>query len=335
MRRREFITLLGGAAAASSSLWPRTARAQQTRLVGVLMNGSVKEAQLQANVTAFMNGLRDLGWVEGRNLRLNVRYNEGNAASARMQAAELVALAPEVILSASTTNLRALQGATRVIPIVFLQVSDPVMQGFVATITKPGGNITGFSAYEFSIGGKWLELLKQMSPGLARVGVMSNPDTSPQSELFIRAIEAAAPSFGLQVAAAPVRTIEDIEAVTKSYGSQGSGGLILPTDSFTRLHLKTIAERAIQFRMPVIAAFPEFVDDGGLMFYGTTTREQLAIQFRAAASYVDRILKGAKPGDLPVQGATTYGLFINRKTATALGLEIPARLLFTAERVIE
>jgi putative ABC transport system substrate-binding protein len=331
MRRREFIALLGGAAA----VWPFAARAQQSRLVGVLMNGSAKEAHIQSNLTNLIQGLRDLGWVEGGNLRLNVRWNEGIAANARIHAAELVALAPDVIVSPSTNNLLALQGATRVIPIVFLQVSDPVAQGFVSTITRPGGNITGFSAYEFSIGGKWLELLKQMSPGLARVGVMSNPDTSPQSQLFTRAIEAAGPSLGVQVASTPVRSVAEFEPLIRRYAGQGSGGFILPTDSFTRIHLKAIAELALQSRVPVIAAFPEFVDAGGLMFYGATTLDQLGVQFREAASYVDRILKGAKPGELPIQGATRYELFINRKTATALGLEIPARLHFTAERVIE
>jgi putative ABC transport system substrate-binding protein len=331
MRRREFISLVGGAAAA----WPLAARAQQSRLVAMLMNGSDKEAQLQSNVAAFVGGLRDIGWVEGRNLILNVRYNDGVAANARTHAAELVALSPAAILSASTTNLKALQGATRAIPIVFVQVSDPVAQGFVTTVTKPGGNITGFSAYEFSVGGKWLELLKQMSPGLAHIGVMSNPDTSPQTQLFIRAIESAAPSFGIQAAVAPVRTVEEIETVIRSYGDRGGGGFILPTDSFTRLHLKLIADRSIQFRIPTIAAFPEFIDSGGLMFYGSTTSDELATQYRNAASYIDRILKGAKVGDLPIQGASRFGLFINRRTATALGLEIPARLLFTAEKVIE
>jgi putative ABC transport system substrate-binding protein len=219
---------------------------------------------------------------------LNVRYNDGVAANARTHAAELVALSPAAILSASTTNLKALQGATRAIPIVFVQVSDPVAQGFVTTVTKPGGNITGFSAYEFSVGGKWLELLKQMSPGLAHIGVMSNPDTSPQTQLFIRAIESAAPSFGIQAAVAPVRTVEEIESVIRSYGNRGGGGFILPTDSFTRLHLKLIADRSIQFRIPTIAAFPEFIDSGGLMFYGSTTSDELATQYRNAASYIDR-----------------------------------------------
>jgi putative tryptophan/tyrosine transport system substrate-binding protein len=242
MRRREFIALLGGTAAG----WP-VARAQQTRLVGVLLNGSEKEAQLQTNLKALLEGLRDAGWVEGRNLRLNVRFNEGMAANARMHAAELVALSPAAIVSASTTDLKALQAATRVIPIVFLQVSDPVAQGFVTTDTKPGGNITGFSAYEFSIGGKWAELLKEVAPKLNHVGVMSNPDTSPQTQFFNRAIDAAAASFGVKAEPAPVRTVEDIEAVMRRYAGEGNGGFILPTDSFTRLHLKLIAERAIQF----------------------------------------------------------------------------------------
>lgn len=331
MRRRDFILFLGGTAAA----WPLSAHAQSPRLVGVLMNGSASETLVQANVSALKAGLHDLKWVEGRNLRTEIRWNGGSAENARVHAAELVKLAPDAIVSASTTNLRALRGATRVIPIVFLQVSDPVAQGFVTSVTRPDGNMTGFSAFEFAIGGKWLELLKEIAPKVTRVGVMFNPDTSPQSRFFMRAIEAAAPKFAVEVAAAPVRDSADIERALERYAKPANGGLILPTDSFTRLREKRIAELAIQHLVPVIAAVGDFIDHGGLMFYGPTTGDQLVMQFRQAASYVDRILKGAKPADLPIQSPSKFSLFINRKTAAALGLEIPPKLLFTAERVIE
>jgi putative ABC transport system substrate-binding protein len=329
VKRREFITFLGGAAT-----WPLAARAQPTRLVGLLMNGNPSEPSVQANVAAFVRGLAARGWLEGKNLRLEVRWNGGTRERAQANASEIVGLAPDVILAASTTNLMAGQLATRAIPIVFLQVSDPVAQGFVKSITKPEGNITGFSAYEFSVGGKWLELLKLIAPGVMRVGVMFNPDTSPQSKFFLSAVEAAGSTFGVGVAAIPVRTSGEIEVGIKELPDKSSG-LMLPTDTFTRLRQQQIAAMAAQHRVPSLSASPEFVDAGGLMFYGSGMVEQMLEQFDQAAAYVDRILKGAKPGELPIQSAAKFSLFINRKTATALGLEIPARLLFTAERVIE
>jgi putative ABC transport system substrate-binding protein len=238
-------------------------------------------------------------------------------------------------VAASTTNLAALGRVTSSIPVVFLSVSDPMMQGFVTSLTHPGGNITGFSAYEFSIGGKWVELLKEVAPKLDRVAVMSNPDTSPQTKLFQRAIESAAQKLGIKVVAAPIRNDADIMHSIEDLAGPPPGGLILPTDSFTRGRHGRIVELANQARMPTIAADAEFVNEGGLMFYGAGSIAELASQFRKAASYVDRILKGAKPGDLPIQGAEKFELAINRKTATALGLEVPPKLLFTADRVIE
>jgi len=331
MRRREFIAGLAGAAA----IWPLAAHAQQPRLVGLLMNGNTDEPALQANASALIQGLRDHGWVEGRNLRLAVRWNEGNAGRARTAAEEIVALAPSAIACASTTNFLALREITRTIPVVFLQVSDPVAQGFVSTLTKPGGNATGFSSYEFSVGGKWLELLKQMVPGLERVTVLFNPNTSPQATFFMRAIRAAAPEFKVEVEQSPVHTMSELERAIENVARQKNGGIIIPTDSFTRTRGQRIGEIALQLRVPVIAAFSEFIDQGGLMYYGPSANENTTEQFRQAASYVDRILKGASPGDLPIQNSTKFSLFINRKTAAALGLEIPARLLFTADRVIE
>jgi putative ABC transport system substrate-binding protein len=218
---------------------------------------------------------------------------------------------------------------------VFLQVSDPVAQGFVPNLTKPGGNATGFSAYEFSIGGKWLELLKEMTSNLAHVTVMSNHETSPQSKFFIRAIEAAAFGFKVRVDQAAVRSMAEIESSIEKTAKEPGGGLIVPTDSYTRVRGDRIAELALQHRLPALGAFAEFVDRGGLMFYGPSATDALVEQFRYAAGYVDRILKGTKPGDLPVQSTNKFVLQINRKTAAALGLDIPPKLLFTADRVIE
>jgi putative ABC transport system substrate-binding protein len=317
------------------TIWPLAAPAQQTRLVGVLMNGNSNELPLQGFVAAFVQGLRDRGWTEGKNLKLEFRWNGGNAERARNFASDLVALSPAAIMCASTANLLALKNATTTIPIVFVQVSDPVAQGFVSSLTRPGGNATGFIAFEFSIGGKWLELLKQIAPGVAHVAVMSNPETSPQTRFFIRAIEAAASGFNMRVEAAPVRSMQDIERAIEKVASEPNGCIIVPTDSYTRTRGQQIAALALKFRVPMIAAYSEFIDHGGLMFYGPTANERLDDQFREAASYTDRILKGTKPGDLPVQAPSKFSLFINRKTATAFGLEIPPRLLFTADKVIE
>jgi putative ABC transport system substrate-binding protein len=329
--RREFIRLLGGAAMS----WPVSALSQSRRSIGVLMNGSPGEPVLQSNVAAFVEGMRALGYVDGQNIHFEYRWNGGNAERAITLAAELVGLEPSVILSASTTNLNALRRATSSVPVVFLQVSDPVAQGFVTSVTHPGSNFTGFSAYEFSIGGKWLELLKEIAPKLSRVGVMSNPETSPQTKFFQRAIEAAGPALGIQIIAVPVRNDSDIARAIEGLAGPPPGGLILPTDTYTRLRQGRIADIANQYRVPVLSASPDFIDEGGLMFYGGTSVGQLAVQFRQAATYVDRILKGSKPGDLPIQGAVKFELAINRKTAGALGLEIPPKLLFTADRVIE
>ena len=253
---------------------------------------------------------------------------------ARTFAAELVGLSPDVILSASTTNLVALQQATRSIPIVFVQVSDPVAQGFVPNLIRPGGNVTGFTNFEFSIGGKWVELLKQIAPKLSSVAVISNPDTSPQTKYFLRAIEATALSLDVQVDATPVRSVEEIGSAIESFARKPNGGIILPTDSFTSLHRKLIADRAIQFRLPAISGISDnFLSAGGLMYYGSSAG--LGEQYRQAAAYIDRIFKGAMPGDLPVQLTTSFRLGINLKTADALGITVPIPLLGRADQVIE
>jgi ABC-type uncharacterized transport system substrate-binding protein len=335
MRRREFIRLAGGAAIAPSALWPFAASAQSgpPRRVGVLMNSTATEALPQSYVAAFVQALRQLGWIEGRNLRVDIRWNAGDAALARIYAAQLIGLMPDVILAVSTTNLTIVQQATSTVPIVFAQVSDPVEQGFVASLTKPGGNLTGFSMYEFSVGGKWLDLLKEIAPGLARVAVLFNPDTSPQSKFFMRSVEAAAPGLGVKAVAAPVRSTGEIESTLQEFARQPNGGLIMPTDSFTGLRSKLIADLAERHRLPSISAYENFAKDGGLLYYGANVN--LLDHFRRAAGYVDRILKGEKPGDLPVQRADKYTLVVNLRTAKALGLTAPLPLLGLADEVIE
>jgi putative ABC transport system substrate-binding protein len=329
VKRREFISLLGGAAAA----WPLAAHAQQPRRVGVLMNGPATDSVSQAYVAAFMQALQQLGWIEAQNLRVDIRWNAGGAALGQTYAAQLIGLQPEVILAATTANLEVVRQATTTLPIVFVQVSDPVAQGFVASLTKPGGNLTGFSGYEFSTGGKWLDLLKEIAPGLARAAVVFNPETAPQSKFFMRAVDAAAASRGVWASAFPVRSADDVEPAITNFAREPNGGLILPTDTFTRVHQKLIVELAARHRLPAISWDPEFPRAGGLMCYSitVTTLEQ----YRQAAGYVDRILKGAKPGDLPIQQADKYTLVINLKTAKALGLTVPLPLLGLADEVIE
>jgi ABC-type uncharacterized transport system substrate-binding protein len=331
MRRREVITLLGGAAA-----WPLAARAQQpssVRRIGVLMNNTATDTTYQSYLAAFTDGLRQLGWNEGQNVRVDVRWSAGDAALARIYAAQLIGLMPDVILASSTTNLTAVQQATSTVPVVFVQVSDPVTQGFVANVTRPGGNLTGFSMYEFSIGGKWCSLLKEIAPGLARVGVMFNPETSPQSKFFMRSIETAAPSLGVQASILSVRATAEIEPAFENFARMPNGGLILPTDTFTNLRTELIADLATRYHLPSISAYESFPKAGGLMFYGANVN--LIEQMRQAATYVDRILKGTKPGDLPVQRADKYTLIINMKVAKTLGLTVPLPLSGLADELIE
>jgi ABC-type uncharacterized transport system substrate-binding protein len=331
VRRREFITLLGGAAA-----WPTAARAQQTermRRVGVLMDGPATATAPQSYLQAFVQTLRQLGWTEGQNLHVDIRWNAGDAQLTRIYAAQLIGYMPDVILAATTANLEVIQQATTTVPVVFTQVSDPVAQGFVASIAKPGGNLTGFSAYEFSIGAKWLDLLKEIAPGLTRVGVMFNPGTSPQSKFFMRSIEATAPSHGAPAIVLPVRSTADIEPAFEGFAREPNGGLILPTDTFTRLHQALIVDLAVRHGLPALSNDPDFPKHGGLMSYSVTIN--YLDQYRQAASYVDRILKGAKPADLPVQQPTKFNYVINLKTAKALGIKVPDTVFARADEVIE
>jgi putative tryptophan/tyrosine transport system substrate-binding protein len=329
MSRREFIALLGGAAA-----WPLAALGQAApRKVAVLMNGAATEAMPQSYLTAFVQELRRLGWIEGQNLRVEVRWNGGDAELARFYAGQLIGLMPDVILSSSTMNLIAVRQAAAGIPVVFVGVSDPVAQGFVTSIIKPSGNVTGFGMYEFSVGGKWLGLLREVAPSLARVAVMFNPDTSPQSKLFMQAIASSAPTLGLQVLALPIHATSDIAPTLEEFSRQPNGGLILPTDTFTRLRWALISDLAVAHRLPTIGAEDGFCNNGGLMSYSASV--SLADQFGQAAGYVDRILKGEKPGDLPIQMATKYKLTINFKAAKALGIDVSPSLSTRADEVIE
>jgi putative ABC transport system substrate-binding protein len=330
MKRREFITLVGGAAAG----WPLGAPAQQAgvaRRVGVLMNSDESDPAYRAQVASFAQGLRKLGWIEGQNLHTDVRSSAGDAERARAVAGELLRLSPEVVLAVSTVNLAEVLRRGPTMPIVFVLVSDPLAQGFVSNLAHPGGNVTGFSAYEFSIGGKWIELLKRITPGLAHVTLVSNPDTSPQTKFFVSSIESAAGSLGVEAAAAPVHSPADIERAIETVSRRPNGGLIFPTDNFLTLHRQLIVESAARYRVPAIYGNPLFAEIGGLMFYTIDFDNQ----FRQAAVYIDRILKGAKPGDLPVQSPSKYSFVINLKAAAALGIEVPTNLLLTADDYIE
>jgi putative tryptophan/tyrosine transport system substrate-binding protein len=331
MKRREFIAGLGGAAA-----WPLGARAQQPermRRVGVLINSVATDPEYQSYLAAFIQGLRQLGWIEGKNLRIDVRWNGGDAKPALTYAAQLIGLMPDVILATSTINLTVIQQATSTLPVVFIGVADPVAQGFIASMRQPGGNVTGFSLYEFSLGGKWLGLLKEVAPNLAKVAVMFNPDASPQTKLFLPVIESAAPSFGVQAIATPVGATAEIEPALASFARQPNSGLILLADSFMNLRYSLIADLAGRYRLPSIGSGPIFAKDGGLMSYGNGIN--LISRYKEAATYVDRILNGAKPRDLPVQASDKYSFVINLKTAKALGLTIPPGVLAIADEVIE
>jgi putative ABC transport system substrate-binding protein len=331
IRRREFITLLGGAAAAA---WPLTARAQQgewMRRVGVLMNGNEKDPVYRAYVAAFVQTLQRLGWREGQNLRIDLRWPSADPERIGAYAAELVGMTPDAILCSGSASLAGLLRTTRSINTVFVLVSDPVAQGFVTNLAHPSGNITGFSAFEPSMAGKWLDLLKQASPGLTRVAVIFNPDTSPQSKLFVPAIEASASSLAVQVVAAPVHATSEFEPIIATFSQKPNTGLIFPSDQFLTSQRSLILDLVARYRLPAVYASETFARNGGLIYYGTDWQNQ----FRQAAIYVDRILKRANPGDLPVQQPTKFPLVVNLAAARALGIELPTGLLLSADEVIE
>jgi len=328
MKRRQFITLLGGAAA-----WPLAARAQhgeRMRRIGVLMGLVASDPEAQSRVDAFENGLRELGWVKGRNLSIEYRWaGDGNVV--RDHAVELLAMAPDLILANSTPVTAALREQSGVVPIVFTQVTDPVGQGLVPNLAHPGGNITGFTSFEFSIGTKWLEVLKEIAPRVTRVALLFNPESAPFADLFLRPIEAAAPSFSAAPIVAAVRDPADVDRVFDALAREPNGGLmVLPDISMTN-YREVIIALAARHRVPAVYPYRYFAESGGLMSYGIDGTDVL----RRAASYVDRILKGTSPGELPIQAPTKYELVINLKTAKALGLEVPPMLLAHADEVIE
>ena len=329
MKRREFITLLGGAAAA----WPLAARAQQSepmRRIGVLMNVAADDPEAAARVGAFSQGLGELGLVIGRNVRIDYRWYAGNAEAARKYATELVALAPEVILASGTLGVTAIQQVNRPVPIVFTLVADPVGAGFVNSLAQPGGNATGFMLYEYSLSGKWLEFLKQIAPRITRVAVLRD-QTNPAGIAQFGAIQALAPSLGVQVSPINVRNANDIESGIATFARTANGGLIVTGSASATVHHHLITKLAAQYNLPAIYTNRVSVAGGALISYGPDRVDP----YRRAASYVDRILKGEKPADLPVQAPTKYELVINLKTAKAVGLEVPPSLLARADEVIE
>jgi putative ABC transport system substrate-binding protein len=331
MRRREFITLIGGAAAA----WPVKARAQQSeqvRRVGMLIGYAENDSETQARLGAFRQGLERLGWTEGRNVRIDYRFAPDGPDQAQLFAKELVTLRPDVLVGNSTPASAALLRETRTIPIVFVGVSDPVGSGLVASIARPGGNTTGFTNFEPSLTGKWLELLKEIAPGIVRVAVIFNPKTAPGAgSFFLGPFEPVAHSFAVEPIAAPVSDAAQIESALATIWREPGGGLIVMPDAFTTVQRKAIIALAAQHRFPAIYPYRYEVVDGGLMSYGVDTVDLL----RRAASYVDRILKGEKANDLAVQAPVKFDLVMNLKTAKALGLTVPATLLARADEVIE
>ena len=286
----------------------------------------------ERSVAAFRSGLEQLGWFEGRNIAVNYRWSPGaDTKGIRDVAADIVASKPDVILASATDGLAAFRETTRTIPIVFVSVSDPVGQGFVTSLARPGANITGFTAFEFSMGGKWIETIKELAPSIVRFAVVFNPKTAPYFALFMKSIEDAAATFGVNAVAAPVDDIAEVEPAIASLARGPAGGLIFPSDSFSSVHRKAIIPLAARYRMPAIYAWREFAPDGGLVTYGIDRIDL----YRRAAPYVDRILRGTNPAELPVQQPTKFELVINTKTAKALGLTVPPTLLARADEVIE
>ena len=330
MRRREFIILLGGAAVA----WPLAARAQQAdrmRRVGVLVSRIADDPEEQARLAAFVQGLQELGWTEGRNVRIDYRWAAGDADRSRTYAAELVALAPDVIVAAGSQSVAALEQTTRTVPIVFASVVDPVGAGYVTRLARPGGNATGFTAFEYSLSGKWLELLKEIAPNLTRIAILRDPALAAGIGQFAVIQAMAPPSFGVELSPIDVRDAGEIERDVAAFAGETKGGLIVTGSSGAAVHRELIIMLAARHRLPAVYPFRNYVTSGGLISYGPDPTDQ----FRRAAGYVDRILKGEKAADLPVQAPTKYGLVINLKTAQALGLTVPPLLLARADEVIE
>jgi putative ABC transport system substrate-binding protein len=329
MRRRDFISLLSGAAVS----WPLAARAQQgerMRRIGVLMNLAADDPEGQTRITAFVQGLQQLGWTEGHNVRIDYRWGAGDAEHFRRYAAELVALAPDVILASNIPVVLALQQATRTVPIVFAAVTDPVGAGLVASLARPGGNTTGFTLFEFGISAKWLELLKDIAPGVTRVAILRDP-TIASGAGQLGAMQSVAPSFGVELFPIVLRDPDEMERALTAFARSSNDGLIVLASPLGAVHRHRIIAIAAKRRLPAIYPLRFFVVDGGLISYGPDSVEP----YRRAAGYVDRILKGEKPADLPVQAPTKYELVINHETARVLDLPVPDKLLAIADEVIE
>jgi putative tryptophan/tyrosine transport system substrate-binding protein len=327
MRRRDFITLAVGAAAG----WPLAARAQQAiRRIGMLMPAAADDAEFQTRVGAFLEGLQQAGWTIGQNVRIDSRWATTNAVEIRKHAAELAALAPDAILTSSSPALAALQEATRTVPIVFVNVIDPVGSGFVDSLARPSGNTTGFLLFEYNLSGKWLELLKQIAPNVTRAGVFRDTG-NPSGNAQFGAIQAVAPSLGIEVSPINVRDAGEIERAVAAFARSANCGLVVTGSASATVHRNLIIDLAARTKLPAVYYARYYVVAGGLISYGP----DFADQFRRAASYVDRILKGEKPAILPVQAPTKYELVINLKTARALGLDLSPTLLATADEVIE
>jgi putative ABC transport system substrate-binding protein len=330
MKRRAFITLLGGAAA----IRPLAVRAQQPermRRIVFLHGLAENDPEAQARVAAFRQGLDTLGWTENRNIKIAHRFSSGDFAQIQAYTAELVSSAPDLIVASSSPVIAALKQATRTIPIVFSVVNDPLGQGFIASLARPGGNITGFTFVEFSMVGKWLEMLKEIAPGVRRVSLIFNPQTAPYYPIYLREFGAATGSIAAELSATPVRDEAEIEAAVGALAREPGGGLIAAPDPFINTRRGLIMALAGRNRLPAIYGFRHYVTEGALMSYGPDTADIV----RRSASYVDRILRGEKPADLPVQAPTKYELVINLKTAKALGLEVSPTLLARADEVIE
>ena len=335
MKRRDFITLLGGTTllGGAAAAWPLAVRARQAermRRIGVLMGYPEGDPQAQANVTALLRGLEDLGWIEGRDVQIDYRWAGGDPDKARAFARELIAMMPDVLVPSTNQVTRILQQETQTIPIVFAFVGDPVGSGFAASLARPGKNITGFANFENSIGGKWLELLKEIAPRAERVGFVFNPDAAPNVGFF-HAAEAAAPSLGIKLAALAVRDASDVEQAVAAFASEPDAGLIVAPHAVTLGNRKLIVELATRYRLPAIYSDRYFAESGGLASFGNNSADL----FRRAAKYIDLVLKGANPGDLPVQLPTKFELIVNLKTAETLGLTISESFLIRADGVIE
>jgi putative ABC transport system substrate-binding protein len=329
IRRREFITGLGSAAA-----WPVAVRAQRSdrvRHVGVSMNVVQEDPSGPADVMAFRRGLADLGWIEGRNIDIEFRWPGGDVERVRIFAKELVGLRPDVLIGRSTPTTAALKQETGAIPIIFVNVPEPVEQGFVQSLARPSGNITGFTNFEASVGGKWLQLLKEVDPRITRVAVIYNPQTAPFAGLFLRSAEPVAPTLAVETAAMPIRSVAEIEAALTMFAQQPSGGLIAIPDSFTLQHRDRIIALAMRYRLPALYSILSATPSGGLVAYAVDARDTM----QRAAGYVDRIFKGARPADLPVQQPAKFRLSINLKTAKAIGLDVAPNLIASADEVIE